>query len=679
MNPDLPLVSVLMPVYNAGKFLRESLESILNQTYNNFEFIIVNDGSTDNSENIIKTYSDNRIKYYSNSRNKGLIFSLNYGIDLAKGEYLARMDADDISMRDRFEKQIAFLEQNENVSAVFANVRLIDKSGTEIGIWEDDINTKNYSEIRRTLAKTNCLAHPTLMIRKSVISIFKYKKRRLNSEDWDLWLRLVSRNYQIEKINEPLLNYRIHDDSVTFKRNRNGSDIKILTIQSKYLLSEATLFRVNKFNLRVLKYALKNIDKIFFYSFISKTSSVVKKRMRSIYFPFYPKFKFIKLLKKRKIGKINILYIIPHMVLGGADKVNLDIISNLDRSIFSIHIITTSDEDNIWLSRFEPITDNIFQLPQLFEERFHLKFILFLIKKLKINLVFLSNSFMGYSSLPQIKRFNKKIKVVDLMHGEGGKHEGGGVPLFSSKFDEFIDRRIVISNYLQKYITSKFNINPGKIEVITNGINTDHFNNNSFSKNTIRQELNIKESDIVISYVGRLEVEKHPENVILLADHLKNRGYLNYKYIITGNGTQYDHLKLLTAKLKVEDIVKFLGYKEDVRPILKDTDILYLCSEAEGIPLIILEAMAMKIPVISSNVGGVSELIEENKNGFLVNFDENFIENCAEKIVILSRKEMEEIGENNRNKAAKVFSLNTTVEKYNKLFYNIIFSNDNEY
>ena len=92
--------------------------------------------------------------------------------------------------------------------------------------------------------------------------------------------------------------------------------------------------------------------------------------------------------------------------------------------------------------------------------------------------------------------------------------------------------------------------------------------------------------------------------------------------------------------------------------------------------MVILEAMAMKIPVISSNVGGVPELIEENKNGFLVNYDEKFIENCAEKIVKLSREEIEEIGENNRFKACTLFSLDTMIQHYNKLFYNIVFSND---
>ena len=107
-----PLVSVLMAVYNGEKYLLEAIESILNQTYTNFEFLIINDGSTDSTEEIILSYSDQRIRYIKNEQNLKLIASLNKGLDLAKGKYIARMDADDISLPDRLEKQVNFLERN---------------------------------------------------------------------------------------------------------------------------------------------------------------------------------------------------------------------------------------------------------------------------------------------------------------------------------------------------------------------------------------------------------------------------------------------------------------------------------------------------------------------------------------------------------------------------------------
>ena len=108
-------VTVLMPVYNGEMYLREAIDSILHQTFTDFEFLIINDGSTDNSETIILSYDDSRIRYEKNDSNLKLIATLNKGIELAKGKYIVRMDADDISIPDRIEKQVAFLEKNPDV------------------------------------------------------------------------------------------------------------------------------------------------------------------------------------------------------------------------------------------------------------------------------------------------------------------------------------------------------------------------------------------------------------------------------------------------------------------------------------------------------------------------------------------------------------------------------------
>ena len=112
MNPK---VTVLMPVYNCEKYLRESIESILNQTFKDFEFLIINDGSSDKSAEIVESYNDNRINFVQNEKNIGLAASLNRGLDIAKGEYIARMDADDISLPERLEKQVRFMETNPQI------------------------------------------------------------------------------------------------------------------------------------------------------------------------------------------------------------------------------------------------------------------------------------------------------------------------------------------------------------------------------------------------------------------------------------------------------------------------------------------------------------------------------------------------------------------------------------
>ena len=133
-----PKITVLMPVYNGEKYLREAIGSILNQTFNDFEFLIINDSSTDSTREIILSYDDTRIRLEDNEKNIGLTHSLNKGLRLAKGKYVARMDADDISLPDRLEKQLAVIENNTDVSIVACWIDIIDKNNTYIGNWHAD-------------------------------------------------------------------------------------------------------------------------------------------------------------------------------------------------------------------------------------------------------------------------------------------------------------------------------------------------------------------------------------------------------------------------------------------------------------------------------------------------------------------------------------------------------------
>ena len=126
-----PMVSVVMPVYNGSKYLKEAIDSILNQTFTNFELIIINDGSTDNSEDIIFSYQDRRIYYLKNEHNKGICITLNRGLDNARGKYIARMDCDDISMPQRLAKQVNYLERHRDVGALGTDIITFGKGHTD--------------------------------------------------------------------------------------------------------------------------------------------------------------------------------------------------------------------------------------------------------------------------------------------------------------------------------------------------------------------------------------------------------------------------------------------------------------------------------------------------------------------------------------------------------------------
>ena len=205
-------VSVLMPLYNASQYLREAIESILQQTFQHFEFVIINDGSTDNSEQIILQYSDPRIRYFHNEENKGLVYTLNKGLELCQGAYIARMDADDISHPDRLKKQVDFMIQNPKVGVLGSWMKTIPRG---------KIHKKPCSneEIKASMFFNNPFAHPTVMLRKSVIENHRYDHNFLHIEDYEFWIRLASK-MEMANLPEVLLEYRIHDLQISMENSR---------------------------------------------------------------------------------------------------------------------------------------------------------------------------------------------------------------------------------------------------------------------------------------------------------------------------------------------------------------------------------------------------------------------------------------------------------------------------
>lgn len=207
MNEDI-LVSIAIPMYNAERFLRFTLNSILNQTHANFELIITDDGSTDSSIEIVKSFDDPRIQLYVDGLNKGISYRLNQQIDLAKGKYFIRMDADDIMFNNRLEKQIEFLEKNPSVDVVGSSAVIIGDDNEIIGFRLAQIPPSHKDAL-----KTITFIHPTVTGKTDWFRKYKYDEELIGAEDFDLWLR-SRQNSVFEVIKEPLLFYR---DPLTFK------------------------------------------------------------------------------------------------------------------------------------------------------------------------------------------------------------------------------------------------------------------------------------------------------------------------------------------------------------------------------------------------------------------------------------------------------------------------------
>ena len=211
---NAPVVTVLMPVYNGEKYLTEAIDSILNQTFTDFEFLIINDGSTDNSETIILSYDDSRIRYEKNETNLKLITTLNKGIELCKGKYIVRMDADDISALDRIEKQVEFMEKHPDVGLCGTWFERFDKTGKKgAAKYAPDHDVICYKHLYQLH-----LSHGTAIFRKSILDKlnFRFDKEYAHAEDYDLFTRMA---LETKLANLPFVGYAVrhHQNEVSVK------------------------------------------------------------------------------------------------------------------------------------------------------------------------------------------------------------------------------------------------------------------------------------------------------------------------------------------------------------------------------------------------------------------------------------------------------------------------------
>ena len=224
-----PLVSILMPIYNTAPYLREAMDSMLAQTFTDFELIVLNDCSPDNAEEILDTYDDSRIVRYKGEKNAGLSNVLNVGIEMAQGKYIARMDSDDISLPQRLQVQVDYLENHPEVDLVSVGMRLF---GAKEGTWIRELNPEK--------VKIEALFHSPVLHASSVWKKDAFEKQGLRfrqemvpAEDYDLWVRAMLKGLKLVNLPEVLYEYRIHDAQATLQTDKTAA--KSREVQMAYL------------------------------------------------------------------------------------------------------------------------------------------------------------------------------------------------------------------------------------------------------------------------------------------------------------------------------------------------------------------------------------------------------------------------------------------------------------
>jgi glycosyltransferase involved in cell wall biosynthesis len=212
-------ISVILPIYNCKNYISECIDSVLNQTYKNFELIIIDDCSTDGTYELVSSIKTPKIKLFKKEKNTGYTNSLNFGLSIATGKYVARMDGDDVCHLERFEKQINFMENNPDIILCGTNYKILGS---------DEIITNNYTHslLMLDLIDKCPFAHPTIFMRTEVLRKYNlnYMSEYEPAEDYKMWT-ILSKYGKLANLDEILLYYRVHDNQTTFLNRKKQTEI----------------------------------------------------------------------------------------------------------------------------------------------------------------------------------------------------------------------------------------------------------------------------------------------------------------------------------------------------------------------------------------------------------------------------------------------------------------------
>jgi len=691
-----PKVSIVLPVYNGARYLAQAIDSCLNQTHQNIELIIVDDCSTDETPEIIQSFNDARIRYVRNKTNQRLPRSLNIGFALATGEYLTWTSDDNMYKENAIETMVQCLQENNGYDFVYADY------------WAYYVATetkvlRQLPEISR-LHKQNCAGACFLYTRKVRETIGGYSPQLELVEDYDYWIR-ISRKFKMFHCRQPLCIHSVQNHSLESARQRSIILLEnVLKYQNGFIslldLARATII----FCVDVLKfrYPLNKTISIYCQA-ISRMKRISPYLVTKILIPFIylmarkiiksfltlaidymahlytwldinKKCSGLPCSKKGENGRTHVLCVVPFLVAGGAEKVLLDVVSGLKDEKYDFYVVTTQIREHVWIDKFRLYFKSIF-IPseKIFGSRVYRQYIRNLIKRFGIKVVILSNAPLGYEALPKLKNEFKDLRVIDILHVEG----------WVATTDElmwvapFIDKRICISHRLRKFMADKYTAfgfdgkYDGRLAVIHNGIELNGSLKGANPCSSFRKKYNIPPETKIISFVGRLSPEKNVSTFVNIAIKLVNcETKQTLKFVIAGDGFEMDQIRERIKSSGIEEFILLAGMVDNVAELMKDTHLLLVVSKKEGIPLVIPEALAWGVPVISTDVGAIREIIQDGVNGYLVDPNTDVTDQFVAKIGYLLTHEnhYKLLSSKARESIIPEFSIETMHSRYKDVF-----------
>jgi len=689
-------VSIILPTYNgASKYLYQSMKSCLDQTYRNLELIVVDDCSNDNTFEVVKSFSDHRIRYIRHEHNMRLPSALNTGFRASTGEFLTWTSDDNEYLPDAIQQMVAFLRDHQGADFVYADYRMLyaESGKLERKRLPDHID----------LSVKNCVGPCFMYTRKVYQKIGDYDPKHELVEDYDYWMR-VAREFKMIHHRRPLYLYREHPRSLTstgtpsvilfdsilkFERHsistthlaRAISEFCSATLRSqKNALRSVVIWRHTLLRISDLSFALGLLFIALSVGFLIRGAlKALAQKAMSIVREILEPLRFIRTCYGLKPARQrrNILCLCSALTAGGAPAVVLNIARELEQEGYCFHVLAKSRKDNSWHGKFASVFKNVVLLEPACGDHRYYKYLRAMVERLNIEVALLSNSTEGYRALPRLTSAFPNLKIADVLHAENWVGTSDEL-LWTARY---VHRRACVSTRLRNYMLERyaaFKIDTqyaNRLKVIRNGIDAQPFRRGNDLRGKFKSRFGIPAEAKIVAFVGRFSSEKQPLLFVDIAEELISRTRSEtFRFVMAGDGQQFERVEEKISSSRLGHAFTLPGLVDRVEELFADTYLFMVVSESEGMPLVILEAMAAGVPVISTDVGAISEIITDGGNGYLVPHTENSVDSFASHALRLlaDNDTYARLSINARNSIAPEFSADTMARAYEAVFEELV-------
>ncbi|WP_281888531.1 glycosyltransferase [Paenibacillus sp. YYML68] len=597
-SPDSPLISIVIPCYNYGQYLDETIQSCLNSSFQDFEIIVVNDGSNDPATiQKLHQLNDPKTKVI-HQRNQGLAAARNTGIKEAAGTYVFPLDADDRIHPTLLEKGYWVLERYPRLGFV---TTWLKHFGNESWVWSPP--PYNFY----SLLHDNNIVGNSLIRRSAWEAVGGYdESMRGGYEDWDFWIKLSEGGWTGYQIQEPLFFYRKHGSSMLQQSNTKREELK--------------------------KQIRDNHPYLHTSHFIEELRNKWETAPPKLPEPL--PWEHVRRYEARRGGEANhIMLILPWLTVGGAEKVALDMMKGLHCQGYRFTVVTTLDSTNPWQEVFEDLTCDIFHLPRYALNGQMEDALIQLIEARGIHIVHINNSELGYVSLTRIKSRFSHIKTLSLLHAYVPSLPWDYVRK-AAHMDTYLDHHIVIKPSIKQVMINKLAIAPDKVTVIPNGVDIERYKPTpQAQKLQLRQQRMLPGDSFIITFLGRLAQDKAPERFIRVCERIAAlHPELPLRFHLIGDGPLHDSVLASIQESKYRHQFACMGHCSDIEVQLAISDLLVNTSPSEGLPIAGLEAMAAGVPIAAFSVPGWNELLEHRATGMLAPYSSSSDEGMVQVI-----------------------------------------------